>query len=150
MLVKSIGSAVGAALLLSACGTLQGPSGEMVPATAATQMAEAGSQMIRVDGIGKRRGTNYLTFQPDGRVRAEVAGLGIGTDGSWAVEEGQLCLSFLVRGRECFPYQTTLAKGQTVDVRSDRGQTVRITMMTDPSRMLMAQAKPSTVGAGDQ
>ena len=90
MSIKSIGSAMGAALLLSACGTLQGPSGEMVPATAATQMAEPGSQVIRVDGIGKRRGTNYLTFQPNGRVRAEVAGLGIGTDGNWAVEEGKL------------------------------------------------------------
>ena len=122
MLLKSIGSAIGAALLVSACGTLQGPSGEDGPGDC--RDADGRGRIANDPGRRdrQRRGTNYLTFRPDGRVRAEVAGLGIGTDGNWAVEEGQLCLSFPVRGRECFPYQTTLAKGQTVDVRSDRGR----------------------------
>lgn len=151
MLLKSIGSAVGAAMLLSACGTLQGPSGEMIPFSSAKSASTQGSQILRVDGLGKRRGTNFLYFAPSGRVRAEVAGLGVGTDGNWAVEEGRLCLAFPVRGRECFPYQATLAKGQTMDVTSDRGQTVRITMITDPTQTAFAQAMPAAnIAAGDR
>ena len=66
-----------------------------------------------------------VQFQPEG-----VAVLSVGEQqltGRWAVEGDQLCFEWPGQARECWPFDPSLAPGQTVEATSDQGATAQVT-----------------------
>ena len=112
--------AVAALLLLSACAS--GPFGrdrDRAPRA-------PGEELIgRSMTVQAPNGRTTLSFRRDGRVTARFGERR--TQGRWAMERRRLCFmwgSF----RECWPYRRPFERGETVRIRSDRGNNVQVTL----------------------
>lgn len=154
MNIGPIGPAIRGALLVSVLGastmawsqtaasdeTVRGVNGERIPAHSAMASHDGSWEKVRVIGLNHRL-DNTLYFAPDGRVRVEYTDTGQGTEGTWAVEEGNICLQLEIRGRECWPYVRLFQAGETVELTSSLGLRARVTMVTDPSDTPMAHPR---------
>lgn len=67
-----------------------------------------------------------LRFERDGTVVARFNERE--TEGRWSLEDRQLCFTWARNFRECWPYTQRFREGRTVSIRSDRGNTVQVTM----------------------
>ena len=149
---KLLAAALGAAFAVPACapvdgtmdssmdrtrGTAVAPSGATVP-TVPFQPGMMGSELaqqrVRVQSISSNSATqgavNILHFMPDGMVSSQLADSpGEAVEGRWWFANNQLCFSWPTRGQECWAYPAALQRGQTTTLTSDRGQSVRVTML---------------------
>lgn len=67
-----------------------------------------------------------LRFERDGTVVARFNERE--TQGRWSLEPTQLCFTWARNFRECWPYTERFREDRTVSIRSDRGNTVQVTM----------------------
>ncbi len=67
-----------------------------------------------------------LRFYRDGRVEARFDRQQ--SQGRWNLERQRLCFTWAGNFRECWPYTRPFRRGETVTVRSDRGNVIRVTM----------------------
>jgi hypothetical protein len=72
---------------------------------------------------------NRVRFLPGGQMTIEVDPNGPTVDGTWYTRDGWMCVNFAPRGEECWPYQRVLLANQPVEVTSNRGQDLVITLM---------------------
>jgi hypothetical protein len=132
----------GGVLTIVACAEVTTPEGQPVaatPAGAATypgppEAGALGSELyapnatVRVDLQGD---TNTLTFRPDGTVTNFVHSNHMTVQGHWWVVNNQLCINWAGTNRpECWPYPVAWVPGQTLTVTSDRGNTVKVTLLS--------------------
>lgn len=110
-------------LLLAAAGV--GPAQEP---PAGEPGAELRDRTLRVRAMGGMI-VNTLYLDADGTMRLQEEPDGAERTGSWFVRDQRLCLEWQPRGRECWPYQGGLVRGQPVEVRSDRGMRVTVTLI---------------------
>lgn len=82
---------------------------------------------VRVD-LGSD--VNTLTFHSDGTVDNLVHSTNMVAHGHWWVAANQLCINWSGTHRpECWPYPTDWVPGQTLTLTSDRGNTVKVTLL---------------------
>lgn len=112
--------------LLAAAGV--GPAQEPPPASGADPGAELRDSTMRVEAAGGLV-VNTLYLDADGSMQLMEEPEGERVSGRWFVRDRRLCLEWEPRGRECWPYQAALVRGQTTRVTSDRGLSVRITLI---------------------
>jgi hypothetical protein len=129
-------------LLLGAC--VENQEGEPVvtrPATqtevmmAAPAAGQLGSELyaagVTVRAELESGEVNTLTFSQDGTVRNLIHSSNEVAQGRWWVSNGELCMRWQgTTVRECWPYVTAWKPGETVNARSDRGQSARITLIS--------------------
>ena len=107
-----------AVLLLGACSTVvpsvarPAPGGELIGRSLTVQAASGQ--------------TTTLSFHNEGRVTALFGTRR--TEGSWTADPEQLCFTWAQNFRECWPYDRPFERGETVSLRSDRGNEVRVTL----------------------
>ncbi|MGE0180142.1 MAG: hypothetical protein AB7O91_10035 [Sphingomonas sp.] len=122
---KLLRTAACCGLLLAAAGF--GPAQE-ARAPAGEAGAELRDQTLRIHAIGGMI-VNTLYLDADGSLRLQEEPDGAERSGRWFVREQRLCLEWQPRGRECWPYLRTLVRGQPVEVTSDRGMRVTVTLI---------------------
>jgi len=110
-------------LLVAAAGV--GPAQEP---PAGDPGAELRGQTLRIHAVGGMV-VNTLYLDADGTMRLEEEPDGASRTGRWFVREQRLCVEWRPRGRECWPYQVTLVRGQPVELTSDRGMRVTVTLV---------------------
>ena len=127
---------LGGALLSSAPLAAAGPDlvskpAQDVPAATAADVpaaATAADRTIRAESLdGLIVNTIYL--DGDGTLRIISEEDGGTTRGHWFARNDMVCLEWHPRGRECWPYQN-IARLEPVVVQSDRGQRVRVTLLS--------------------
>jgi len=152
-------TALAGALLLTACAqTLDGepvvatPAGALDAIPAPPLAGALGSELyaagatVRAEVAGGD--VNTITFREDGTVRNLVHSTNQVVEGRWWVSNNQLCLRWQGATRnECWPYASALQPGQTVSLRSDRGNNARITLI---SASTVAAAPCGTYGMIDR
>lgn len=67
-----------------------------------------------------------LSFSREGAVTARFNERD--TVGRWNLQPGELCFTWRETFRECWPYTQPFREGRQVSVRSDRGNTVLVTL----------------------
>jgi hypothetical protein len=67
-----------------------------------------------------------LHFSRDGAVTARFAERE--TEGRWNLQPRELCFTWRETFRECWPYTEPFREGRQVSIRSDRGNTVLVTL----------------------
>ena len=89
---------------------------------------EGRTVMIRTDdGV-----ENRINFEPGGIMNILIDPEGPVVQGVYGfATPDTLCVNFVPRGPECWPYQP-MQVGQTTNVTSDRGQDLRVTMIDRP------------------
>ena len=112
-------------LLIAAAGIGPAPAQEPASHEAGTEL---GGQTLRVRALGGMI-VNTLYLDADGTLRLEEEPDGASRTGRWFVRDQRLCLEWQPRGRECWPYQRTLVRGEPVEVTSDRGMRVTVTLI---------------------
>ena len=134
---------LGGLILIAGCATVETPEGQPVaarPASAAEVEYPAppgagalGSELyapnatVRVD---LPTDVNTLTFHSDGSVDNLVHSNKMVAHGRWWVVRNQLCINWSGTHRpECWPYPTAWVPGQTLTLTSDRGNTVKVTLI---------------------
>lgn len=133
---------LGGMALVAGCATVETPEGQPVPATPAAADAAypappiagaLGSELyapnatVRVD---LPHDTNILTFHSDGAVDNLVRSTNMVAHGRWWVVGNQLCINWNGTHRpECWPYPAAWVPGETLTVTSDRGNTVKVTLL---------------------
>jgi hypothetical protein len=120
--MKAPAATILAAMLLSACSTI-------LPRAASTTMpmgpgAELVGQTVRLETAAGQAST--LHFANNGVVHARFGSQSV--QGNWIATNGQLCFSWVGTSRECWPYTSAFARGQTVNLTSDLGNKVRVTL----------------------
>ena len=107
-------AAFAAMILLGGCATVFGSGGgsELVGRTA---------RLVPAQGQA-----STLYFGDKGIVRSTF-GRRTAT-GRWWVRNRQLCFQWARSFRECWPYPAPFRPGQTVRIKSDRGNVVRVTL----------------------
>lgn len=135
-------AALAGALLVSACAeTLDGEPVASTPAGAAQEFpappaAGALGSELYAAGVTVRAeveggDVNTITFAQDGMVRNRVHSTNQLVEGRWWVSNNELCLRWKGASRqECWPYASALQPGETVTLRSDRGNTARVTLIS--------------------
>jgi hypothetical protein len=99
------------------------------PAAEATAAAVAADRTIRAESLdGLIVNTIYL--DGDGSLRIIAEQDGVTTRGHWFARNNMVCLEWQPRGRECWPYQNIAARGEPTVIESDRGQRVRVTLVS--------------------
>jgi hypothetical protein len=106
-----------AILATAALGACVAPRGE-------TRGPEFVGRTLRVQAANGAISTLFL--QPDGTVEARYNGKT--TAGRWDFQEGNLCYTWAGSYRECWPHDHPFLPGQTETIRSDRGNTVQVTL----------------------
>jgi hypothetical protein len=86
---------------------------------------EFSGRTIRVEAANGQ--VTELAFQRDGDVVAHFGERE--TRGTWALERGALCFTWGGNFRECWPHTRPFRPGRTEEVRSDRGNQVRVTLL---------------------
>lgn len=72
---------------------------------------------------------NEINFEPNGIMNILVDPGGPVVQGTYGfAETDTLCVNFVPRGEECWPY-TAIAEGQTTQVTSNRGQTLTVELL---------------------
>ena len=106
-----------ALLLLGGCATIVGDD---------DRRYHLGDELVgRSVTVQAPAGTTRLSFRGDGRVTAAFGERR--TQGGWAVRNDRLCFTW-GNFRECWPYTRPFVRGETVRIRSDRGNDVRVTL----------------------
>lgn len=118
--MKAHAATILAAMLLSACSTIV-PPGSSVPMRPGAELI---GQNVRLQTAAGQVST--LHFADNGVVHAEFGGQRV--QGSWVANESQICFAWAGTSRECWPYTAAFRRGQTVNLTSDRGNQVRVTL----------------------
>ncbi len=75
---------------------------------------------------------NRINFEPNGIMNILVDPQGPVVQGVYGFSTpGTLCVNFVPRGPECWPY-TPMQVGETMEITSDRGQELKVTMVDRP------------------
>ena len=91
--------------------------------------ATAADRTIRAESMdGLIVNTIYLDGDGDLRIISEEDGAT--THGHWFARNNMVCLEWNPRGRECWPYQNVARRGEPTVITSDRGQRVRVTLLS--------------------
>ena len=116
MIVLRSATALAFLLAASGCATFGGggPSGEEIVGRA-MRMESANGQ------------TSRLSFRQDGTVRAAFGRNSV--TGRWEADDGKLCFFWPNAPRECWPYRSRFERGRTRTLTSDRGNTIRVTLL---------------------
>ena len=130
-----------AALTLSACSTYEtADTGERVPQTALAPLeawpADLQGQTLEV--YTENGWANAVNLAPEGKLSI-VPELGEKVVvGTWMADGDALCTDYAPRGKECWPYKAVLAaNGDYVRLRSDKGQTLTVRLLSrDEERLL--------------
>ncbi len=137
MFKLSLGLALGSALMLAGCGGYRYrvlADGQPVPNNVLRDASAPGAELrgavVQVASLDGSQ-TNEIHFRADGSAVLVIANGRRAIDGRWFVRDDRLCLDWPPRGPECWPYRTALQVGQTVDLTSDRNQTVRVTLVSN-------------------
>ena len=123
-----------AGLSLGACATYAvNETGAAVPQSAIEPYTEWPTELAgRTAEIRTENGvTNIVNFAPDGTMQIQPGpGLPV-VQGYWGLKNTMACVNFAPRGEECWNYRPVIAaNGQPVTVTSNRGQTLRIRLLT--------------------
>ncbi len=95
----------------------------------AVAAATAADRTIRAESLdGLIVNTIYL--DGDGSLRIISEEDGATTRGHWFARNDMVCLDWQPRGRECWPYQNVATRGEPTVIASDRGQRVRVTLLS--------------------
>jgi hypothetical protein len=128
---------LGGALLVSAPMAAAQPDLADKPATAVPAAtagdvpvaAAAADRTIRAESLdGLIVNTIYL--DGDGSLRIIAEEDGVTTRGHWFARNDMVCLEWQPRGRECWPFQNVASRGEPAVIESDRGQRVRVTLLS--------------------
>ena len=91
--------------------------------------ATAANRTIRAESLdGLIVNTIYL--DGDGTLRIISEEDGGTTRGHWFARNDMVCLDWQPRGRECWPYERVAARDGPTVITSDRGQRVRVTVLS--------------------
>lgn len=136
MKIQTLAIIAGTSIALTACTTYEvAESGAIVPdeqvqgyETWPSEL-EGRTVMIETDeGV-----ENRINFEPDGIMNILVDPGGPVVQGVYGfASPDTLCVNFVPRGQECWPY-TPMQVGQTIEVTSDRGQELTVTMIDRPA-----------------
>ena len=108
------GALLGASIFLSGCATIFGdPPGE-----------ELAGRTLRVQT--SRGQVSNMLFNRDGTVAAFFGRNQ--AQGRWQVDKRRLCFMWTGAPRECWPYAARFQRRVPVEIVSDRGNRVRVTM----------------------
>ena len=118
---KALAAMLGSITLLTACGVVDGPR----TGSERRQGAELVGRTARL--IPARGQASTLYFRSDGTVRSTFGRRS--ATGRWRISNGWLCFLWSGNFRECWPYRKPFEQGQTVNIRSDRGNLVRVTLL---------------------
>jgi hypothetical protein len=103
------------------------PVADATPAAVAA--ATAANRTIRAESLdGLIVNTIYL--DGDGSLRIISEEDGATTRGHWFARNDMVCLEWRPRGRECWPYERVASRGEPTVIESDRGQRVRVTLLS--------------------
>jgi hypothetical protein len=121
---------LGGALLASALMAAVEPDPADKPvADAPPAAAAAADRTIRAESLdGLIVNTIYL--DGDGSLRIISEEDGATTHGHWFARNDMVCLEWRPRGRECWPFERVAARGEPIVITSDRGQRVRVTLLS--------------------
>ena len=134
---RTLLTALGGALLISAPlaaaqpDPADKPAADVPAATPADVPAAetAADRTIRAESLdGLIVNTIYLDH--DGSLRIISEEDGATTRGHWFARNDMVCLEWQPRGRECWPYRRLAARGAPTVITSDRGQRVRVTLLS--------------------
>ena len=123
-MIKQLRVAAFGGLLIAAAGV--GPAQESSPPDGSGM--ELRDQTLRIRALGGMI-VNTLYLDADGTMRLQEEPDGAERTGRWFVRGQRLCLEWEPRGRECWPYRVALTRGQPVEVTSDRGMRVTVTLI---------------------
>ena len=125
-------AALGGAMLVSAPIAAAQPDPVNAPAAdapTAAVAAAAADRTIRAESLdGLIINTIYL--DRDGSLRIISEEDGATTRGNWFARNNMVCLEWQPRGRECWPFENVAARAQPIVIESDRGQRVRVTLLS--------------------
>lgn len=132
-----------AALSVSACANYQvADTGERIPQTAIAPYSEWPTELEgRTLEIRSQSGwVSVANLAPDGTL-AIVPELGTHViKGTWGEKGDALCVNYAPRGEECWAYKEVVAaNGDYVDLLSDRGQRLRVRLMSEQDEALVAR-----------
>lgn len=132
-----------AALSLSACAAYQmADTGEPVPQTAVAPYSEWPTELEgRTLEIRSETGwVSVANLAPDGTLMI-VPELGTHViKGTWGEKGDALCVNYAPRGEECWAYREVVAAdGDYVYLLSDRGQRLRVRLMSEGEEDLIAR-----------
>ncbi len=120
-----------AAATLTACVPYVGATGETIPASEIEPYSSWPAELEgrTVDIVTQDGLENRINFQPGGEMEILIQEGGPIVDGVWGFrDEDTVCVAFAPRGEECWPYEPMMV-GETQTVTSNRGQTLRVTMV---------------------
>jgi hypothetical protein len=122
-------AALGGALLVSAPLAAAQPDPDGKPAADSVVAAATADRTIRAESLdGLIVNTIYL--DGDGSLRIIREEDGGTTRGHWFARNDMVCLDWQPRGRECWPFDRVASHDHPVVITSDRGQTVRVTLLS--------------------
>jgi hypothetical protein len=130
MLLAALGGAMLVATPIAAAqpDPADKPIADAAPATAEAA-ATAANRTIRAESLdGLIVNTIYL--DGDGSLRIISEEDGATTHGRWFARNDMVCLEWHPRGRECWPYERVATRGEPTVITSDRGQRVRVTLLS--------------------
>jgi hypothetical protein len=126
---RTLFAALGGALLVSAPMAAAQPDPAAKPPGDLPAAAVAADRTIRAESLdGLIVNTIYL--DGDGSLRIIAEEDGTTTRGHWFARNDMVCLEWRPRGRECWPYQNVASRGEPTVITSDRGQRVRVTLLS--------------------
>lgn len=122
--------ALGGVLLVSAPLAAAPPDPDGKPAgDAAVVAAATADRTLRAELLdGEIVNTIYL--DADGGLRIIREADGGTTRGHWFARNDMVCLDWQPRGRECWPFDRVASHDRPVVITSDRGQSVRVTLLS--------------------
>lgn len=112
---------------VAAGGAPLGPE-DIIAAPSDEETALQGTTVEVASANGRVR--NQLQFLPDGIVYIVPRNRAIRFPARWEIRDNWLCVNWRPRGPECWPYEQGFRVGEPVTLTSDRGQTVRVTLIS--------------------
>jgi hypothetical protein len=119
---------LGGSLLVSApiAAAQPDPATPLGDAPAAAVAADRTIRAEALDGLI----VNTIYLDGDGSLRIIAEEDGATTQGRWFARNDMACLEWQPRGRECWPYRNVATRGEPTVIASDRGQRVRVTLLS--------------------
>ena len=102
------------------------PAADTPAAAAAVAAADRTIRAESLDGLI----VNTIYLDRDGSLRIIAEEDGATTQGRWFARNDMVCLEWQPRGRECWPFENVAARSQPTVIESDRGQRVRVTLLS--------------------
>jgi len=106
------------------------PVQALAPAPSTGPGSELAGAVVQVASVNGGL-INEVHFRTDGTALIIPPDRRVSINGRWSVRDERLCVDWQPRGNECWPYRTALVVGQPVNLTSDRGHTVRVTLMSN-------------------